>query len=85
MWQVDNDRYALWHLTHELGQKPMDELLNRVTVSDRSPAIVRPLIASLRGMADRLVDWLRSYRKGGRDQPPIPEGKGLPTVISRWS
>lgn len=77
MWQVDNDRYALWHLEHELGQKPLDRLLNSVTVSDRSPTIVRPFIGSLAGMANRLAHWLRNRRNGASDQPPTPDGKAL--------
>jgi hypothetical protein len=53
MWQVDNDRYALWRLEHELGIKPIDRLLNSVTATDRTegPSLDRvnpkPLAATL--------------------------------------
>jgi len=36
MWQAENDRYTLWRLEHEMGMKPIDRLLNSVTVSDRA-------------------------------------------------
>jgi hypothetical protein len=36
MWQVDNDRYQIWRLEHELAPRKMDRLLNIVTESDRS-------------------------------------------------
>ena len=38
MWQAENDRYTLWRLEHEMGVKPIDRLLNSVTVSDRVEA-----------------------------------------------
>jgi hypothetical protein len=42
MWQVDNDRYAVWRLEHELGVKPIDRLLGSVTATDReAPLLTR--------------------------------------------
>ena len=35
MWQVDNDRYYLWQLEHELNAKRIDRLLNSITTTDR--------------------------------------------------
>lgn len=42
MWQVDNDRYQLGRLEHELGQKSVERLLNSVTTTDRSPPLGFP-------------------------------------------
>ena len=42
MWQVDNDRYALWRLEHELGAQPISRLLESVTATDReAPLLAR--------------------------------------------
>ena len=78
MWQVDNDHYALWRLAHEHRQKPLDELLNSVTVADRSPMLVRPLASALAGKAARFVGWLRGLPQTPADETP-------PAVISKWS
>lgn len=59
MWQVDNDRYHLWRLEHELGVKQVDRLLNSITAADRleSPSVA-PIFArfgrTLWGFAKRL-------------------------------
>jgi hypothetical protein len=56
MWQVDNDRYQLWRLEHELAARKMGRLLDSVTVSDREQPIrvlpvARGLAAALRRLA----------------------------------
>jgi hypothetical protein len=85
MWQANNDHYTLWRLAHEHQQESLDRLLNSVTVSDRSPAIVRPLISSLARVANRLANWLRSYRMGGGQQLPAAADEIVPTVTSKSS
>jgi len=61
MWQVDNDRYHLWRLEHELGLKQVDRLLESVTMADRleslSPA---PMLARLGRALWRAVKGLCS-------------------------
>jgi hypothetical protein len=52
MWQVDNDRYALWRLEHELGMKPINQLLDSVTATDREASLLaradlKPVAAGL--------------------------------------
>jgi hypothetical protein len=61
MWQVDNDRYALWRLEQELAPRKIDRLLDSVTVSDREqPVAVLPVA---RGLAAALGLLARSlYR-----------------------
>ncbi len=63
MWQVDNDRHALWRLEHELGAgQQVDRLLNSVTVSDRadSPSLARSDRKPVVGMVRRLLGLLYS-------------------------
>jgi len=63
MWQVDNDRYALWRLDHELGAPRIDRLLNSVTEADRvqTPSLARmdlKLVATGLGrFFNRLCSW----------------------------
>lgn len=60
MWQMDNDRYALWRLEHEVGVKRIDRLLNSVTATDRmeAPSLARldlkPVAA---GLGRLLCSW----------------------------
>ena len=54
MWQVDNDRYQIWRLEHELAPKKIDRLLNSVTTADREP-VFRLTIAPLRTAVRALV------------------------------
>lgn len=64
MWQVDNDRYQLWRLEHELAPKKIDRLLDHVTVTDRpeAPILFRlpiaPMERAVRGLYKRLCDLL---------------------------
>jgi hypothetical protein len=60
MWQVDNDRYTLWRLDHELGRKRIDRLLDSVTVTDRieSPTLVLPPASLFRRFFQRLYSWV---------------------------
>lgn len=61
MWQMDNDRYALWRLEHELGvRRQVDQLLNRVTVSDRAIPLFRLNLLPVAGVARRLFSLLYS-------------------------
>ena len=57
MWQVDNDKYCLWRLEHELNVKRMDRLLNSVTCTDRHEPVrlfrIRPA-ALVAAMVERL-------------------------------
>ena len=63
MWQAENDRYTLWRLEHELGVKPIDRLLNRVTATDRAeaPLLVgldmKPVAAGFARFFRRLCSW----------------------------
>jgi len=38
MWQVDNDRYALWRLEHEMLPTKIERLIDSAIVADREPA-----------------------------------------------
>lgn len=59
MWQVDNDRYALWRLEQELAPRKADRLLDSVTVSDREPSVpVLPVARRLMAMVERLAKAL---------------------------
>lgn len=62
MWQVDNDRYHLWRLEHELGVKQIDRLLDSVTATDRTepPSLPRVNVAPLAGLMHRLFKPLYS-------------------------
>lgn len=62
MWQVDNDRYHLWRLEHELGPKQIDRLLDSVTASDRTeaPNLARLSVVPLAGAVRRLLKSLYS-------------------------
>ena len=63
MWQVDNDRYAVWRLEHELGARQrVDRLLNSVTMSDRteSPSLSRLSHKPVAGLVRRLFGLLYS-------------------------
>jgi hypothetical protein len=53
MWQVDNDRYQVWRLEHELAPKKVDRLLNSITTADREPRFrvtIAPLGTAFRGL-----------------------------------
>lgn len=59
MWQAENDRYTVWRLEHEMSVKPIDRLLNSVTVADRSEALLagpdlKPMAAALGRLFRRL-------------------------------
>jgi hypothetical protein len=63
MWQVDNDRYAVWRLEHEVGARQrVDRLLNSVTLSDRaeSPTLFRLSHQAVAGLGRRLFGLLYS-------------------------
>jgi hypothetical protein len=73
MWQAENDRYTLWRLEQEMGVKPIDRLLNSVTVSDRAegtPLIgldLKPVAAGLGRSLKRLCSWIAM-------RPIVPQG-----------
>jgi len=57
MWQVDNDRYTVWRLEHELGVRRIDRLLNSVTEADRTERTsvdLKPLAGTLARLFGRL-------------------------------
>jgi hypothetical protein len=57
MWQVDNDKYCLWRLEHELNVKRMDRLLNSVTCADRQESL-RPFAIRPGALAAAIVERL---------------------------
>jgi hypothetical protein len=75
MWQVDNDRYTLWRLEHEVGVKRIDRLLNSVTETDRTggPLLGRLDPKPLAGVLDRFLRRLCSRTAMGPIVPRASE------------
>jgi len=75
MWQVDNDRYILWRLEHEMGVKRIDGLLNSVTATDRAeaPSLARLNLKPLAGVVGRFFRLLCSRTAMGPIVPRASE------------
>jgi hypothetical protein len=73
MWQVDNDRYILWRLEHEMGIKRIDRLLNSVTATDRAPSLARLDLKPLAGLLGRFFRLLCSRTAMGPIVPRASE------------
>jgi hypothetical protein len=58
MWQMDNDRYALWRLEQDLLPKGIDRLIDSVTVADRAEQPVHAL-----PVARRLAAAIRRFAR----------------------
>ncbi len=71
MWQVDNDRYTLWRLEHEMGVKQIDRLLNSVTTTDRTEGLSFARL-NLKPLAGALVRFLRQLCSRTALGPIVP-------------